>query len=708
MKYKHLLRHLPAQILVVGILCLVIFLMPDFAGAAFGPFFWLFKIWSGDPSLALHNQIPVLGSSNHLGRYAAIVVGCSLFTFVMGYVIRRPHYAKRVALILLGVSWYLYIVSSPWSYTVSRLAIGFTAFVFIFCARLLKRYFKPIKTVLFFIGIGFTCEALAWALADPIATIMSAAAFSITSAFFTRIDKKRMHKTRVLSALGLLAFVTSLGIYIKAPLWLEIIAISFALSRVFHMIHIYGNPDGGFVTTFDSTSKGLTDICYPHIEMHGEKGSRIVYHAPELQVTNNPRTHLTMFKIASIFGDTDSVLIGFGTPNAAISLYDYELKIWKRLSAYMFFRQESRISKLDELQVGLYFELRGLSPEIRARLLKAMESRTGIRTATCAHATARALTIAGFTLGQGREMSNVYRPSHLASLIWRFGLQHDGQPVTFRIVNTSKLEVRDHLVGVWTKEFASPIRLVTKVFHGKKPLPDHVSAQYQNVKVRKDDTWKGRPVSVKMSRPNIFGTFLTLLWGRHVEFRVSVAGLKVHPDLSTPMVAFPGQLNLVSKIKKYILFSRPVVALINNIKNYSFDRYDGIPVDAAIEMLSPTTSTADGSASTERILWNFAIIKCGDTYDFRLSPLKNQDPRSQNSKLRKASNWILAKHVVATGYNEHTVFAGEGWVECDEATNRLTLFINNNSGTYKPTAEHLESAGKLIAGFGIQVKTQVC
>lgn len=708
MKAKFLKRYLPALIIVAILLGLIIYLMPDFAGAIFGPLFWLFGIWSGDPSIPLHDQIPVLGSSNHLAKYAIIILGGSALTYIGGYVIRRPHYAKRIALILVGVSWYLYIVSAPWSYTLSRLAIGLSAFVCIFCARILKRYFKPIKTVLFFIGIGFTVEALAWALADPIATIMSSAAFSLTSAFFTRIDEKRKHKTRVLSALGLLVFVISLGTYINAPLWLMIISIIFALSRVFHMIHIYGNPDDGFVTKFDATSKGLTDICFPHIEMHGEKGSRIVYHAPDLKVVDNPRTHLTMFKIASIFGSTDSVLIGFGTPNAAISVYDDQEKTWKRLSAFMFFRQKSRISKLDELQVGLYFELRGLAPEVKTRLLKTMEENSGKRSATCAHASAKALTDAGFNIGHGRNMRSVFRPSQLASLMWRFGLMHDDKPVSFRIVNTSKLDVRDHLVGVWSKEFSSPVRVVTKIFHGKKELPDHISAEHQKVKVREDDLWNGRPVTVKMSRPNIFGSFLTLLWGRHVEFRVSVLGLELHPNLSEPMDAFPGQLSLISKIKKHFLFSRPVVGLINNIKNYSFDRYDDIPVDAAIEMLSPTTSSIDRSQTTERILWNFAVIACDGTYDFRLSPLKNQDPRSKESKLRKVSNWILAKHVVATGYNENTVFAGEGWVERDEETNELTLFINNNSGTYKPTAEQLESAGKLISGFGIKVKTQVC
>ncbi len=699
MRYKRIY----IRILIVIVLLLIFIVVPDISSAILAPFLWIFDLWGGNPNIPLHDQIPVVGSSNHIGNWAGLAGACAVGVYVGGYLIGRPHYPKRIAMILVGVSWYLFLVASPWTYSWSRQLIGLSAFICIFCARLLKRYFKPIKTVLFFIGIGFTAQALAWALADPKATIVSAALFSITSAFFTRIDKKRRNKTRITSAAGLLVFIISLGAYIEAPMWIRVITIAFGVSRVIHMIHIYGNPDGSFTSTFDSNPVGLTDICYPHIEMHGERGSRIVYHAPELKVVENLRTGLTMFRISSVFGDTSSVLLGFGTPNTAITLYDHDAKTWRRLNSFMFFRQESFISKVDELQVGLYVELRGLSEEVRSELFDAMKNNSGMRDPTCAHAAANTLADVGFSFGGSRKLRSVYRPSHFASNIWAFGLMHDGKPVDMRIVNTSKLEVRDQLVGVWGKEITSPIRLVSKVFHSKskKNRPKQVSTQEQLVKVRKENMWTGVPVTIQMSRPNVVGTLLTLIWGRHVEFRVSVEGLKLHPALATPLTPFPGQLSWISKVKKHILFSRPVVTLINEVKNKAFDRYDGIPVSAAIEMMSPTTS------ADERVLWNFAVIEVGDTYEFRLSPLKNQDPKSKNSKFRRVANWILVKHVVATGYSERTVYAGEGYAHRKSGSHELTICINNNSGTYKPTVEQLEFVGDLIRGFGVNIETQV-
>ena len=115
-------------------------------------------------------------------------------------------------------------------------------------------------------------------------------------------------------------------------------------------------------------------------------------------------------------------MIGFGKPNAAVSVFDDEARTWKRLSAFMFFRDRSRISARDELQVGLYFELLGLSPETRQRLLRAMERRAGVRSSTCAHLTAAALSEAGFSLGGGRDITlcTVPRiwPHSFGALVW--------------------------------------------------------------------------------------------------------------------------------------------------------------------------------------------------------------------------------------------------------------------------------------------------
>ena len=468
----------------------------------------------------------------------------------------------------------------------------------------------------------------------------------------------------------------------------------------------YGNPSQTFETTFDSSPAGLTDISYPEIQMLGRQRSRIVYHSPDLRVMEDANTHQTIFRVASVFGSTESVLIGFGKPNAAVSVYDDAARTWKRLTAFMFFRNKSRISARDELQVGLYFELVGLSLETRQRLLKAMEHRAGVRSSTCAHLTAAALSEAGFSLGGGRDIGRVYRPSHMAALIWRFGLQHEGKTVSIRVVNTSRLGVRDHLVGVWLKEFMSPFRLIAKQLHRRQDRAPRVAVESQPVTVRENSTWDGVLVTVKMSRPSMLGSFLTILWGRHAEIRVSVPGLLTIPELSLPLRPFPGPLmSWASKAKKNFLFSRPVVALINRIRASSFDRYNSIPIDAALEMMSPVQEIEGEVAQIA--LWNCAIVAVDDTYEFRLSPLKNQDVLSSGSKLRRLSDWILAKHVVATGYDSNTVFAGEAWVIRDGTAGGVTLCVNNNSGTYKPTVDQLESAAQLIRLLGLRVETRV-
>jgi hypothetical protein len=98
------------------------------------------------------------------------------------------------------------------------------------------------------------------------------------------------------------------------------------------------------------------------------------------------------------------------------------------------------------------------------------------------------------------------------------------------------------------------------------------------------------------------------------------------------------------------------------------------------------------------------LIKLDDTYEIRLSPLKNVDPLSKDSSLRRVSNWILAKHVVATGYDARTVYAGEAWMD-RTADGELVMCLNDNSGTYRPTVEQLHTMGKLVAGLGLPVRT---
>ena len=113
----------------------------------------------------------------------------------------------------------------------------------------------------------------------------------------------------------------------------------------------------------------------------------------------------------------------------------------------------------------------------------------------------------------------------------------------------------------------SPVRLITKMLHSRQERAPRVAVERQPVRVRENSTWDGVPVTVKVSRPSRLGSLLTIVWGRHAEFRVSAPGLSTIPELSSPLQPFPGPLSWASKAKRYVLFSRPVVAFINRIKN---------------------------------------------------------------------------------------------------------------------------------------------
>lgn len=80
-----------------------------------------------------------------------------------------------------------------------------------------------------------------------------------------------------------------------------------------------------------------------------------------------------------------------------------------------------------------------------------------------------------------------------------------------------------------------------------------------------------------------------------------------------------------------------------------------------------------------------------------MSRLENRDERDSDK-----ANWVLAKHVLLADYDPDVRYAGEAWAE-DTPDGRV-MHINNNSGTYKPTAAQLHEAARYLAeAFGVPV-----
>lgn len=430
---------------------------------------------------------------------------------------------------------------------------------------------------------------------------------------------------------------------------------------------------------------GLGSCCHPKIHRLGRRGSRVVYQAyqNELQNTIDPSSGLPLFSIEEVFLDRDSVLVGCGTPNAAISLYREDGAKgagWYKFAAFMFWRQAAYIAPTKgRLQSGVYLELRNLSSEARHDLWQAMNDLSGRRGPSCARLNAEVLARAGFSLGNGKPINRGVRPSKYASTLWQHGIAYRGQGVDVRIVLTGDKGVGDHMKGAWLKEVTSPGRTVRKIYAKDSSHAPAPVFPVREVSEIDRNRWLGRPVTIGVNRPSWLGAHLTFLFGQQPVYTVTLDGLSCVPELREPLQPFPGKLDRVTKIKKHVLFSRPVIAMIRRFRHQSTDVFREVSAGAAIDMLTPSTGPSHDTA----VLYNCVVTLTADgDGEARITPLKNQDPTSQNDRMVKAMNWILAKHVLISGYDPQTVNACELW--CYVGDQGLTVRFNDNSGTYKP------------------------
>lgn len=162
-------------------------------------------------------------------------------------------------------------------------------------------------------------------------------------------------------------------------------------------------------------------------------------------------------------------------------------------------------------------------------------------------------------------------------------------------------------------------------------------------------------------------------------------------SLSEPLRPFPGKLNRVTKLKKYVLFSKPMVYLIRSHIMAEVDYYDGQPARKVIDMLQPSESPDVETA------FKYNLVLTG-TQVF-LTRLENRNGRDWQK-----INWILAKHVLISGYDPDVRFSGEVWRHSNEH-GVTTLYLNGDSGTYKPDDARLEPAVQYAAStFGLPVE----
>jgi CYTH domain len=443
---------------------------------------------------------------------------------------------------------------------------------------------------------------------------------------------------------------------------------------------------------------GLTEGAKLKTEALFASSSQLVVDASH--VTMVVHEGLSVVPVAEVFSNPNATFLGFGKPNVFLSvprLATAEVGPgWDRFAAFMFWRKAAHIADTKgRVQGGVFIELRDLPPEALVRLRSAMGAFEGRKTITCANATGRVMTQAGFTCN-GRTLAYKVRPMTLAKAIWDGGLDYNGKAVALRVIRTNSGTVSDHFLGVLRKESTSLFRAVERVLRAKSEKGKATAPLIE-----------ARPLAAATARSLGDSNLLELRVGRATKLAVILhQQLGEHPifearldphlididgpdfaELQSALKAYPGKLDVVSKLKRYLLFSRPVVKAVRYQMAAKMDSLGRLPGPVMVDMFQAGTPG-------NPFLYNVVITGTSA----RMTRLENRTDKDVDK-----ANWVLAKHVLLSGYDPDVRYAGEIWVE-DTDAGRI-LHLNDNSGTYKPPRVQAEAAARFLEQLtGVRVE----
>ncbi len=406
---------------------------------------------------------------------------------------------------------------------------------------------------------------------------------------------------------------------------------------------------------------------------------------------------LQVFHLSDIFAEGVPFL-GFGMPNVYLGIpksADVEPE-YVKFAAKSLKRGDSVVQDTRNVaQSGILLVFKELPEQAREELFAAAKLHEGTRQWTCVNANCRVMSEAGFTSG-GESLEQYYFPVRLLKDLLQHGLEWRGQKIEFDVIRTKPDFLEDVRLkidnAVWStlcrhaeracaprmeKMASQPFLLRIKngvsnvfgVFYPAQLRFPKESEQLESkvVRLTVEDESKLSRIDLAVSEPSRFGTLLRLLWGPHSLFEAKLPAGIIDKYLPNKLKAFPQEKpDTITKIKKNFLFSKPVVKLIRSQLSASYSRFNSMSEKDLFDMLR---------THTDEFPNKYNIVATGD----RLILMKIGIQMKQ-------VDWLLSKHVLMSDYSKDVRFAGEILKEADG-----TLSISNNSGTYQPSFNQLDS-----------------
>jgi hypothetical protein len=400
---------------------------------------------------------------------------------------------------------------------------------------------------------------------------------------------------------------------------------------------------------------------------------------------------LMVFRIPDVFAGGDEIFIGFGKPNAYIVCPDgkggYQKYAGKSLKRAPSVIQDTR----GFVQSGILLRFLNLPPNAAEALRKAMVMHHGIKYWTCVNACLRVLSDAGFTVPQ-QEMTKTYFPYHMLRMLLEQGLYFEGKRVEIKVVKTTTERFDRYVLQVVKAEAMTFCRHANRSLEGKAKkskvaagllavtnLPGRLLSRKPKARVTapvapalpdRDDYVQD--LHVKVSKTSFLGGLLRQAWGPHALFEAAQGRVKVEDYLTETLKAFPQEKpSLATRLKKAILFSRPVIWAIRRV--LAKDHLEvGVRSERQVYGMLRTHSEKAGNK------YNLVITRAGIIL-------------SRINVGAKLIDWILSKHVLMSGYNPFVVFAGEIWKD-----EQGVIHVSRNSGTYRPTEAMLDAVVEFL------------
>lgn len=427
-----------------------------------------------------------------------------------------------------------------------------------------------------------------------------------------------------------------------------------------------------------------------------------------------PDVHrLKIFRIKDLFQGRNEVFMGFGQPNVYLVCPNPEGG-YQKFAGKSLYLEESKREVIDPkkewVQSGVLFRFRGLSEEALKAIQDAMVSEkiNNKRYITCVNATCRLLEEAGFQI-PGETLSSIKLPAKLLNAIEDKGLEYKGQKVSFDVIRTTKKPLLNYTGSIiwaeattlWRKKVrpilykAGAIQLTERYFP-KKERPSRIVSGTKSIAppLPRDHEYK-RDLFCRISRISTIAIPLRMLWGPHHIMQLEQSRVNVDNYLPNDKQAFPDKTpNFSAFIKRNLLFNRFSIACMRFLLAQRFD--DIGPASEVGVYDSFFTNTESDERKYNLVLYKndeADVAAGGAPQAMNITPLRVKN---------KIVDWILAKHVLVSGFHPHLRWAGEIWKE-----ESGEFVLTGGSGSYQPLPEETDGMCEYLKAVFPNLKFRV-